>query len=118
MRALVLALGLIATPAMAADQFDLVCKFGSSTVRYRVDLIRGEACQAECSRIWRMGPISDGELRLLDLDSSDPSEVPQTITVNRQTGELRHWIGGIGRPILETGRCESAPFSGFPARKF
>ncbi len=115
MRAIVLALGLLAAPAMAADQFDLICKYGSTPIRYRIDVARGEACEEECARVWRMGPSTAGELRVLDLDSSDPTEVRQTITVNRQTGELKHWIAGR---YVETAVCEAAPFSGFPSPKF
>lgn len=120
MRILVLGLALaaLASPAFAADQFDLVCKYGSTTVRYRIDVLRGEACEAACERIWKMGPATSGELRLVDLDTGDPSEVPQTITVNRKTGALRHWIGGSRNGIVESAVCEPAPFSGFPATKF
>lgn len=119
MRLIGLALVMIAAPAAAADQFDLVCKVGASTViRYRVDVASGEACEAECSRVWRTGAISSGEIRLRDIDSEDPSAVPQTITINRTTGEWRHWIGGGRREYVETGVCEPAAFSGFPKAKF
>lgn len=118
MRAFMLAFGLFAAPAMAADQFDLVCKYGNTPVRYRIDVARGEACEKDCARVWPMGLVTSGEIRLLDVNSGDPTRPPETITINRQTGQLRHWIGGGASAYVETATCEPAPFSGFPASKF
>lgn len=117
MRALlVIVAGLMASPAMAADQFDLLCSFGKTPVRYRIDIPRGEACEGDCTRVWKMGPVTAGEIRLLDTLSS-AEEVPQTITINRQTGALKHWIGGR-RSLTEQAICEPTKFSGFPPPKF
>lgn len=118
MRALVLVAGLIATPAMAADQFDLACNYGKTPIRYRVDLSRGEACEQDCKKVWKLGAVTAGEIRLLDTSLNAPEESPQTIIVNRQTGALVHWIGGGRNPLTETAQCEIAPFSGFPVAKF
>ena len=118
MRAIAVMLGLIATPAMAADQFDLVCVYGKTPHRYRVDLIRGEACEQGCEKVWKMGAITTGEIRLLDTPLNSPEDSPQTITVNRQTGALVHWIGGGRHSMTESAQCKVAPFSGFPAAKF
>ena len=103
---------------MAAEQqFDLICQFGETPVRYRVDIVRGEACEGKCDRVWKMGIVTEGEIRLKDTLSHYPEELPQTMTVNRQTGQLSHWIGG-SRPLTESATCSAAPFSGFPAAKF
>lgn len=114
-----LAVGLfISTPAMAADQFDLLCTFGETPVRFRVDLTRNEACRGDCLRVWKMGAVTSGEIRLMDTVKLYPDEVPQTMTVNRQTGVLEHQIFGGALPIVEHASCTPAPFSGFPAAKF
>lgn len=120
MRAIVLALGLVSAPAMAADQFDLVCKGKSgSTTRYRVDLTRGEACAGICDRVWKMGATTTSEYRLIDQSPVRGYDLEQLATVNRQTGAYSHYskIRGLGANRTE-GTCEVAQFSGFPAAKF
>ena len=120
MRTIILALSAAALPGAAAEQqrFDLVCTYGQTPVRYRVDLQQGVACEAACLRTWTLGAVSAAELTLKDTRGSFPAETPQTITINRQTGELRHWIGGGVRDFIETASCEPASFSGLPAKKF
>lgn len=116
--AMMMGLAAPAAAASGAEQFDLVCKIGSTTIRYRVDLAAHEACEGGCERVWRTGAITSGEIRLRDVGSDEIDDVPQTITVNRVTGEWRHWIGGLRRDYVETGKCEPGDFSGFPARAF
>ena len=120
MRVLVLLAMMVTLPGAAAEQqqFDLICTYGQTPVRYRIDLEQGVACEADCGRIWMLGPVSAGEITLKDTRNSYPAEAPQTITVNRQTGELLHWIGGSARSHTETATCTPASFSGFPAKKF
>lgn len=117
MKAVILFLGLLCSPAVAADQFDLVCMFGKTEVRYRVDLERGEACQGACDRVWKMGAITSGEIVLLDTMADYQTEVAQKIVVNRTSGNLQHWIGRF-RPFTESATCRSGDFSGFPVAKF
>ncbi len=117
MKAVILILGLLSGPAVAADQFDLVCMFGKTEVRYRVDLARGEACQGACERVWKTGAITSGEIVLLDTMADYQTEVAQKIVVNRTSGDLQHWIGRF-RPFTEAATCRSESFSGFPAVKF
>lgn len=118
MRVLILIMALFGGPVQAAEQFDLVCMFGKTEVRYRISLPRQEACQGECHRIWKMGASTTGELRVIDTIANYPDEIPQTVTVNRHTGDLVHWIGGTSRPITETATCKPQEFSGFPVAKF
>ncbi|MFN3675290.1 MAG: hypothetical protein ACK4TC_04870 [Sphingomonas pseudosanguinis] len=117
MKTVILFVGLLSAPAVAADQFDLVCMFGKTEVRYRVDLARGEACQSVCDRVWKMGAVTSGEIVLLDTMHDYQTEVAQKIVVNRTSGILQHWIGRV-RPFTEAATCRSDPFSGFPAAKF
>lgn len=118
MRWMIAAVALAPTPAMAADQFDLICMFGKTEVRYRVDLDRGEACKDGCERVWKIGAVTSGEIRLMDTPLHYPDELPQTITVNRVTGALDHWIGAGAGALNETAACSPAPFTGFPTPKF
>src|SRR3546814_11903038 len=58
----------IASPALAADQFDLVCtSTEGSADRYRIDLTKGEACSGNCDRIWKMGEATTGELKVIKI---------------------------------------------------
>lgn len=119
MRLILLAMTMLTSAAPAsAEQFDLVCSFGKTPIRYRVDLTRGEACQGQCDRVWKIGAVTTGEIRLMDTPTNYPDELPQTMTINRQTGVLDHWIGGASGAITERASCEPAAFSGFPAAKF
>lgn len=119
MRVLSVAVLLFSSPAMAADQFDLVCSTQGAPTRYRVDLTRNEACSGVCDRIWAMGEASTGELRLIHNPPKAPGDVDERATVNRLNGDYRYYnhIPGIGSR-MKTGKCEVAPFSGFPAAKF
>src|SRR3546814_13853669 len=54
----------IASPALAADQVDLVCtSTEGSADRYRTDLTKGAACSGNCDRIWKMGEATTGEVQ-------------------------------------------------------
>lgn len=122
MRAILAAAIMAALPGAAAQeaqQFDLLCTYGKTPVRYRVDIARGEACEAECSQLWKMGAVSTGEIRLKDTPANYPEQHPaETITINRQTGDLLHWVGPGRASFTEKAQCEPAAFSGFPDRKF
>ncbi|RSV41538.1 hypothetical protein CA234_09735 [Sphingomonas sp. ABOLE] len=99
------------------QQFDLICNFGKTPIRYRIDAAIGQACEQDCSRIWKMGPVTSGDMTLMDTTGT-PGEVQQTIVINRLTGKLRHWIRGLDGPLTEEATCSAAPFSGFPPAKF
>jgi hypothetical protein len=120
MRAIIIAtvIALLPAQAAAADQLDLICMFGKTEVRYRVDLAQQVACKDACDRIWKTGFSTAGEIRLMDTPVNYPEDIPQTITVNRLNGRLVHWIGGSVSPMNESASCEPAPFSGFPSAKF
>lgn len=109
---------MVATPAAAADQFNLHCRLGKTELSYRVDLLRKEACVGACEHVWKIGSVTTGELTLVDTLANYPTEIPQTVTVNRQTGAYHHWIDGGREAITEDGECTPAPFTGFPASKF
>ena len=118
MRSIALALLFVASPAFAADQFDLVCTGKSIAAHYRIDLARGEACDGACDRIWKMGDATSSELRIVDLPSRFRDEVAERSIVNRQTGAWHYYLSASGEPDGYEGHCEPAPFTGFPAAKF
>lgn len=122
LRALVSASTLAASPAIAADQqFDLICTSPTGNAHYRIDLDRGEVCEDECDRIRKVPGVTTGELKLADLRPSYPGEhggVEETSIVNRITGAWSYYARAAGRTFTHEGACKSAPFSGFPSRKF
>lgn len=118
MRALFLALAMISTPAIAADQFDLVCKGGGKPVRYRIDLAKGEACSDSCDRVWKIGRVTSGEISVIDRAPNYANDLEERMVVNRQSGEWRYFMSLSGKSATDQGTCEVATFSGFPAAKF
>lgn len=118
MRYAVLALAMLATPAAAADRFDLVCTADKATVRYRVDIAKGEACSGSCDRIWKMGPSTSGQLRIIDRAPAFRGDLEERAVVNRVTGQWTTLVVASGKRYDGVGRCEVAFFSGFPAAQF
>ncbi|UAK23673.1 hypothetical protein [Sphingomonas nostoxanthinifaciens] len=134
MRSLLCAVALLsASSAVAADQFDLICK-GVETANYfegkrpftlelRVDLEAGRYCYDElCDRGLR--PIFSVEASRIDFDepiTSDDSPIgKQHHSVDRSTGAYTRFrfapYGRIGFSTAD-GNCEPAPFKGFPDPK-
>lgn len=121
MRSLILLGLMVATPAAAADQFDLVCSAKKVSERYRVDLTSGEYCTAECKTVRKIQEVTTGVIVFQRTEPKvrrDPRILDQ---VNRTTGEWfsSNYFPGIDLvPDMKQGTCQSAPFSGFPASKF
>lgn len=98
----------IAAPAFAADQFDLICtsRHHDALFHYRVDLAsrtycyttsEGDACPQYA--------IEDIGSDTIIFNGYAPADI-----VNRTTGEWTFRDAGT----LYRGTCEPAPFSGFP----
>lgn len=119
LRGWILVAAVIAAPAAAADQFDLICKAKKTEVRYRVDLSRGEWCSEDCRRVLPVANVTTGELTLEDVRPTRRDDPTSLIRINRSTGQW-HTFFAIGSlmPSGHDGLCEPAPFSGFPATKF
>lgn len=120
MRIVLILVGLLATasPPDKSQQFDLICTADGSQTRYRVDLTTNEACSDTCDRIWKMGVLTAGELKLIDRAPAYRGDLEERATVNRATGEYRYSMSLGGRPDSETGHCERTEFSGFPTANF
>jgi hypothetical protein len=115
------ALMLAATPAWAADRFDLVCTAGKTPVHYRVDLAAGEWCAGDCSVVNKIAAVTSGMLTLQDEKAIRRSDWENTTTVNRITGEWYSYsynasLGGL--PFQRSGRCEPTTYSGMAKPKF
>jgi hypothetical protein len=110
---------MIAMPAVAADQFDLVCKSGRSEARYRIDLGSGEWCQDDCKGTARIASVTSGILTLVDQKPVRPNDIAISVIINRATGR---WYRSVSMPrdvpTITDGICEPSDFTGFPITKF
>jgi hypothetical protein len=119
------AIAAIASPAAAADQFDLVCsgrdRRDIENQRYRVDLVRKEYCSGDCQEVRPIAEVTSGMITLTRHDPSPPDQERSYNQINRTTGEW-NWYWSNIRVSLRTqdvkGSCQPAAFSGFPAAKF
>lgn len=112
----------IAMPAMAADQFDLICKgrtrnaaagaWAAVVERYRVDLATKKWCVAECSRVFDIAEVQTDRIVFRSKERSYGSPSHYDERVNRTTGDWHErYIGELTYTESE-GTCEAAPFSG------
>lgn len=110
-----------ATPAVAADQFDLVCATRKGAVHYRVDLARSAYCAGDCSVMLTIASSTPGMIVLEDHQPTFRGDKEEHSRINRTTGEW-HTFSFNPRfdttPFVRDGKCEPAPFSGFPTAKF
>lgn len=120
MRWVIIALGLLASPAIAADQFDLVCTAKKDSERYRVDLAKGEWCFGECKMVQKIASVTTGLIVLAEHEPTDGDKTWSFNRINRFTGEWS-WYHSNPRSISVmdiSGHCVPAEFSGMPAQKF
>lgn len=125
MRGLALALALISTPVLAAEQqFDLVCQGRDGRTpeskRYRIDLTRGEYCADDCKRVMKIAEVTSGLFTLFSTAPTILEPVTAYNTVNRVSGEWR-WYHRDDRyaGVQDVrGACEPTTFSGMPTAKF
>lgn len=104
MKALLLALAAVAS---TPDQFDLICKSSTETIRYRIDVTAGEWCWQQCGATWKVASITPTRITFKDEDTPRSRSFAY---VDRVTGE---WLQASGR-FANRGHCDPAPFSGFP----
>jgi hypothetical protein len=119
------ALALANGQALAADQFDLLCK-GTSRAepggaevawskRYSIDLGAGAFCDQGCSVRQTIARIEPGLIYLRDdRPITAPVGSGRVLLVNRADASiLEHGYGA-----LVTGTCDLAPFTPLPKNKF
>lgn len=119
---------MIGVALQAAAAFNLVCSVVTtgmpsrrSTLVMRVDLQSMRYCMERCAQTLPIKRVSESEIVFHD----GMSEYSNTIIrrrVNRESGQ--YWSSTssrFGGRAIETdshGRCEAAPFTGFPAPRF
>lgn len=106
---------LLASPAFAADRFDLHCKHpnGKDGVSLRIDLQNGEWCNTRtgCKNIEKIVSATSGKIILTDERPQRYGDVTDYKEVNRVTGQYySKYVGPISLSSLQT--CEPAPWSG------
>ena len=113
---------------LASLAFDLVCTGTISTVekgrsknkeptsvRYRVDLERGRYCLGKCTTTQPIHSVTSTEIVLRFWQDGDAGYITR---INREDGSYSDVMRlGDGR-LVDIGKCERAPFSGHPDRKF
>jgi hypothetical protein len=105
---------LAATPALAADQFDLICKSKSETIRYRVDLSAGEWCWEKCEGAHKIASITSTRVTFKEEDVPSGKSYAY---VDRVTGKWWQFHQDRNSTSSNDGFCEPAPFTGFGAEK-
>ncbi|WP_278983275.1 hypothetical protein [Sphingobium yanoikuyae] len=127
MRAFVLMLALVSTPAMAADQFDLICqgraRYGAPASwqkfenRYRVDLAAKRWCRDNCERVMPLADVSEARITFTSIhNNASIGDVDHF--VERSSGRLVEIMASRYSPTTVEAQCEAAPFSGLPDKKF
>ena len=123
---------MLASPAMAADQFDLVCK-GTvkeavagrpkpTEVRYRIDIDAREWCRDACTETYPIAAVEPGNLVLREHVPERRGDFRSYQTVDRTSGAWADYFNdfqGLNGLYFETtGVCTADAFGGFPAKKF
>lgn len=113
----IMAVATIATPAIAAEQFDLACRSndGKTEMRCRVDLDAGEYCFRTCDRILKIQESTSGMITFREEERRAPSYYHAYTRVNRLTGGWEWYNLDARYPGAQDvkGLCERRDFSGF-----
>lgn len=109
----------VATPAAAADQFDLVCTGDDEPWHYRIDLTKGEWCADDCKTTFALASVTSATLTIKEQQPKFRGDDRIVNSVNRVTGEWYFYrdLPKIGFSKVVKGECKPAPFSGFGADK-
>lgn len=112
-----LMMALVAAPAVAADQFDLVCVAGKSRTHFRVDLAQNSWCWDQCKETQKIVSVSQAKIVFVDQKPHLQKDPTIWNWVDRETGKWTSYsyFPGIDLvPIRKEGFCEPGPFTGFP----
>jgi hypothetical protein len=118
--------------AAAAAAFNLVCT-GTMTVAggdrdgatpyrttYRIDLASGKYCEGDCPLLRDIAEVQPSRITLDQRGNPAPGASDYAINVIDRTSGEQTILTSSGRRgallyVKSTGRCESQPFTGFPA---
>jgi hypothetical protein len=114
--------------ALAADQFDLICKGTVETFdgairpqneHYRIDLKAARYCREDCSIMGKIQETTPDRIIFKQADNPSAGET-HSHSVSRHTGDLTELI--LLRRSNFTwdvkSHCDIAPFSGLPKPRF
>jgi len=123
------AASLAAAPAMAANQFDLVCKGQQKLARdgapqpveahYRVDLAAGSWCRDQCVGVDKIAAAGPDRIAFKAHPKAGDQDEEIDESFERTSGK---WIDLYAGPYppgefaSTEGKCEVAAFSGFPGK--
>ena len=132
MRILMIGIALIATPAAAAEQFDLDCE-GQKTeevganpvdeiVKLSVDLKSMQYCYRPCQKVLPVDQVFADRIILRSYTHSDRGVlISFHAQIDRKTGEYSYVVERklpSFKKSVTLAMCQAAPFSGFPETKF
>ena len=117
--------------AMAANQYDLVCKGTEQkqtgkpatpwTETFRIDLDAKRWCRGDCRTAARIDSITADDIVITDSRATVGGPSGMAATFSRTTGEVREYMnaGYSGSSFdIASGKCTRDLFSGMPGAKF
>lgn len=121
MRRLWFAIGVLAAPpAIAANQFDLICTANKTKVHYRVDLDTPLYCEADCSDPYKISDITPSMIVFERHERAFARDKEILEQVRTNGAWIKFFDSGSGTKTSTslTGQCRREPFSGFYPRRF
>jgi len=121
MRRLWFAIGVLAaTPAIAANQFDLICTANKTKVHYRVDLDTGLYCEASCFNTYKISDITPSMIVFERHERAFLGDKEYLQQVRTNGAWIKFFDSGRGTktstPLI--GQCRRDLFSGFYNNRF
>jgi hypothetical protein len=121
----------VASPVLAANQFDLVCKGKEQkrtgvpatawNERYRIDLDGKRWCRGACKTASEIGSITADNIVLSDSRAAIGGPGDVETTLSRTNGTVKEYLmmGWSGSAAsLAEGTCKRDLFSGLPGQRF
>ncbi|WP_420138014.1 hypothetical protein [Sphingomonas sp.] len=121
----------VASPVLAANQFDLVCKGKEQkrtgapatawSERYRIDLDAKRWCRGACKTATEISSVTADDIVLLDSRAAIGGPGDVETSLSRTNGTVKEYIamGWSGSAAsLAEGKCTRDLFSGLPGQRF
>lgn len=122
---------LSAAPAIAADQYDLVCK-GTEQKKtgvaatpwketFRIDLATKRWCRGACTSAGPISSITPDEIVIMDTRRPGTGPADAALWFSRTSGKVREYVeaGWSGSSFdIANGTCVRDLYSGMPGQKF
>ena len=118
MIALALQIGAAFNLVCVGTQTDYTSSESPMRLVLRIDLDQRRFCFDDCESTLAIASVSDTEIILQDEPMQGPWRARILRRVNRESGAYYASVGTDQIYIRGHGTCETAPFTGFPARRF